>query len=85
MIRASGMGHAACLSYAIDAGGDVNYGPYVIAGLYGGEVSERTPLIAALEYNKDSCVDILLKAGADVNKTNLDSDTPLAIAVAKGN
>ena len=79
------MGHVGCLLYALDTGGDVNYGPLFMAGLYGEEMTKRTPLIAAVEYNQDHCVEILIKAGADVNKVSQYLDTPLTVAVKKRN
>ena len=84
ILFASRKGHVGCLLYALDTGADVNCGPSMYAGLYAEPVSRHTPLTATLIDSKDECVNILSKAGADVNRMNLDSNTPLTIAVAKG-
>ena len=73
-------GHERCLSRAIELGSYVNYEPF--RGL-GYKVTDHTPLTAAVEYEHEGCVDILIRAGADVNKENNNFLTPLAIAIKK--
>ena len=43
-----------------------------------------TPLTAAAEWHDTRCMELLLRQGADVNATNADGLTPLAIAAMNG-
>ena len=79
-IWAAADGHERCLSCAIELGSDVNYGPFTGLGY---KITDHTPLTAAVEYEHEGCVDILIRAGADVNKENNNFLTPLALAIKK--
>ena len=88
ILTASRKGHVGCLLYALDIGADVNCGPYVLASAVPHEDAEPlwlTPLTVAVANGNDECVDILLKAGADVNNTIPYINSPLMIAVEKAN
>ncbi len=71
----------------LDAKADPNYRPLIADGLYG-----RTPLLCAAGCDPSasfqSCeavVNVLVSAGADINKGNSDGYTPLMAASSVGN
>jgi len=72
-------------------------GNHIVIGLlieYGADVADvvnknaglMTPLhLWALKYNDQRSLDLLIEAGADKNRQDVNGDTPLHIAAARGN
>jgi len=48
-------------------------------------IFEQTPLYYASWKGQPQCVQVLIEAKADINKSNKDRDTPLIAAIYKGN
>ena len=75
LLRASCVGHHACVEELIKAGATVNKVPK----------SESSPLVSAAWAGDTKSLEILISAGADVNETDGHGDTALMWAVKKGN
>ena len=85
VIVAVTMGHVDCLLRVLDAGGDVNFNPRLIAGPFSG--CPATPLMLALQIPRDETeciVGTLIKGGADVNIKDDNLDTALTLAIKNG-
>lgn len=67
---------AEALQIAIDAGANLDF--------IGGGSTGRTALIAACMFGCESAVDILIRAGADIDKTSDSGLTPLICAAING-
>ena len=75
LLRASCVGHHACVEALIKAGASVNK----VA------TSESSPLVSAAWAGERKTLELLLTAGADVNEADGHGDTALMWAVKKGN
>ena len=75
LLRASCVGHHACVESLVKAGATVNKVPK----------SESSPLVSAAWAGDRKSLEILISAGAGVNETDGHGDTALMWAVKKGN
>ncbi len=80
LIRAVDAGHVACVELLIDFGADVNLGKYSP----GADLPERNALVIASSQGDTKIVQVLIRAGANVNATGEDRTTALYAAARNG-
>ena len=72
MLFAAMRGHDYCIEKLVQSGVNVNTGPEILS-----------PLTIAVKFNNTDCVNVLLRAGADVNAADADGYTLLITAVCE--
>ena len=80
LLQATRRGHYDCMKHALEAGANVNA---VDSRSTSGKSSRNTALTIAAKHGFRKCVKLLLKKGADVNKSN-SYGTALIIAAGRG-